>query len=52
METTGVRQGMIIMHWGVMDTVFYSGDEIKCHKNLVLKYPQFFVQNELNIVLC
>ena len=26
METTGVRQGMIIMHLGVMDTVSHSGD--------------------------
>ena len=26
METTGVRQGMIIMYSGVMDTVFHSGD--------------------------
>ena len=26
METTEVRQGMIIMHWGVMDTVSHSGD--------------------------
>ena len=26
METTGVHQGMIIMHSGVMDTVFHSGD--------------------------
>ena len=25
-ETTGVHQGMIIMHSGVMDTVFHSGD--------------------------
>ena len=24
--TTGVLQRMIIMHWGVMDTVFHSGD--------------------------
>ena len=29
METTGVRQGMIIMHSGVMDTVFHSGNAIK-----------------------
>ena len=26
METTGVHQGMYIMHSGVMDTVFHSGD--------------------------
>ena len=26
METTGVHQGMIIMHSGVMDTVFHNGD--------------------------
>ena len=26
METTGVRQEMIIMHSGVTDTVFHSGD--------------------------
>ena len=26
METTGVRQGMNIMHSGVMDTIFYSCD--------------------------
>ena len=25
METTGVHQGMDIMHSGVMDTVFHSG---------------------------
>ena len=27
METTGIRQGMIMMHLGVMDSVFHSGDE-------------------------
>ena len=33
METTGVHQGMIIMHSGVMDTVFQSGDAwTLCHK--------------------
>ena len=26
METTGVHQGMIILHSGVMDTVVHSGD--------------------------
>ena len=26
METTGVHQGMIKMHSGVMDTVLHSGD--------------------------
>ena len=26
METTGVRQEMIIMRWGVMDTSFHNGD--------------------------
>ena len=26
METAGVRQGMIIMHSGVMNTVFHSDD--------------------------
>ena len=26
METTGVHQGMIIMHSGVMNTVLHSGD--------------------------
>ena len=26
METIGVHQGVIIMHLGVMDTVFHSGD--------------------------
>ena len=26
METTGIRQGMIIMHSCAMDTVFHSGD--------------------------
>ena len=26
MEMSGARQGMIIMHSGVMDTVFHSGD--------------------------
>ena len=25
-ETTGVHQGMIIMHSGLMDSVFHSGD--------------------------
>ena len=29
MKTTGVRQEMIIMRSGVMDTVFHSGDAIK-----------------------
>ena len=48
METTGVRQGMIMMHLGVMDTVFHSGDEWF----RVLKYPESFVKNELNIVQC
>ena len=52
METTGVHQGMIIMHSGVMDTVFHSGDAWDCMpQNWVLKYPPF-VQNGLNIVLC
>ena len=42
-----------IMHSGVMDTVFHSCDALdSMPQNLVLKYPQFFVQNELNIVLC
>ena len=53
METTGVRQGMGIMHSDVMDTVFHSGDAWDSMSyNWVLKYPHFFVQNELNIVLC
>ena len=26
METTGIRQGMVIMYSDVMDTVFHSGD--------------------------
>ena len=26
METTGVHQGMIILHSDVMDTVFHGGD--------------------------
>ena len=41
------------MHSGVdvMDTVFYRGDAWdSIPQDLVLKYPQFFVQNELNIV--
>ena len=29
METPGVRQGTIIMHSGVMDTIFHTGDAIK-----------------------
>ena len=53
METTGVHQGMIIMHSGVMDTVFHSGDAWDSMPlNWVLKYPPFFAQNGLNIVLC
>ena len=53
MENIGVRQGMNIMHSGVMDTVFHSCDELdSMPQNWVLKYPQFFVQNELNIVIC
>ena len=35
METTGVRQGMGIMHSDVMYTVFQSGDAW----DRVLKYP-------------
>ena len=30
METTGVYQGIIKMHSGVMDTVFQSGDAWDC----------------------
>ena len=42
METTGVHQGMIIMHSGVMDTVFHSGDAWDSMPiNWVLKYPPF-----------
>ena len=53
METTGVHQGMIIMHANVMDTVFHSGDVWDSMPlNLELKYPPFFDQNGLNIVLC
>ena len=53
METIGVRQGMNIMHSGVMDTVFHSCDALdSMPQNRALKYPQFFVKNELNIVLC
>ena len=53
MKTIGVRQGMSILHSGVMDTVFRSCDALdSMPQNWVLKYPQFFVQNELNIVLC
>ena len=53
METTGVRQGMGIMQSDVMDTVFHSGDAWESMPlNWVLKYLQYFVQNELNIVLC
>ena len=41
------------MHSGVMDTVFHSCDALdSMSQNCVLKYPQFFVQNELNILLC
>ena len=33
METIGVRQGMSIMHLGVVDTIFHSCDAfILCHK--------------------
>ena len=50
MGTTGVREGMIIMHLGVMDTIFHSGDAWHpMPLNRLLKYPQFFVQDELNI---
>ena len=53
MEITVVHQGMIIMHSGVMDTVFHSGDAWDSMPyNWVLKYLPFFVQNGLNIVLC
>ena len=53
METLGFRQGMSIMHSSVMDTVFHSCDALdSMPHNWVLKYPQFFVQNELNIFLC
>ena len=35
-----------------MDTVFHSADACgSMTNNSVLKYPQFFVQKELNIVL-
>ena len=53
METIGVRQGLSIMHLGVMDTVFHSCDALdSMAQTWVLKYPQLFVQNEFNIVLC
>ena len=53
METRGVHKGMIIMHPGVMDTVFHSGDaRDSMPLNLLLKYPSFYVQNGLNIILC
>ena len=53
MQTTGVRQGMIVMQCGVMDTVFHSGDAWESMPlNWVLKYLQFLAQSELNIVLC
>ena len=53
MEPIGVRQGMSIMFSGVMDTVFHSCDVLgSIPQNWVLNYPQFFVQNELNIGLC
>ena len=53
METVGVRQGMSIMHTDVMDNVFHSCDALdSVPQNWALKYPQFFVQNELIIVLC
>ena len=53
METTGVHHGMGVMYSDVMDTVFNSGNAWESMSLiLVLKYPQFFVQNELNIVLC
>ena len=54
METTRVHQGMIIMHLGVMDTVFHSGD--RCMGLYAIKFSvedsTFFVQNGLNIFLC
>ena len=38
METKGVRQGMSIMHPGVMDTVFHSCDALdSMPQNCVLK---------------
>ena len=53
METIGVCQRMNIIHSGVMDTVFHSCDALdSMTQNCVLKYQQFFGQNELNIVLC
>ena len=52
METIGVCEGMSTMLSGVMDTVFHSCDALDSMlQNCVLKYPQFFVQNKLNIVL-
>ena len=48
METTGVHQGMIIMHSNVRDTVFHSDDVWDSMPFLVLKYPPFFVQNGHN----
>ena len=50
METTGSHQGMGIIHSDVMDSisiVVMHGTLL----NLVLKYLQFFIQNELIIVL-
>ena len=55
METTGVCQGKGTMHSNVMNTVFCSGDAWDCHSmpiNWALKNPEFFIQNELNFVLC
>ena len=44
---------MSIMNSGVVDTVFHSCDALdSMTQNWVLNYPQFFVQNELNIILC
>ena len=34
METTGVHQGMIIMHSGVMVTIFHSGDDYAIKLNV------------------
>ena len=37
MDTTGVPQGMIIMHSGVMDTVFHSAIKLSVEVSAVLR---------------
>ena len=53
MKTIGICQETSILHLGVMYTVFNRCDALdSMPQNWVLKYPQIFVQIELNIVLC